>query len=385
MSTILVPSASYILSDYLLSSEGTHCYNFFKYMAKYGYQFHAISNYVRIRQPLPNVRFYQVGTREERADSAKKYLSHIEFLAKDLLKAQQILRREHIDIIHHMLPAIYNQTFSPLALFQSTRGKPFIFGPVSAHIVTIYRRPLGETLLTPLTTKLHQRTIKKCHNLVTITNQVKKLYENLMDEKKIKVIPFGVDTKRFKPTQKDRTSDVHEILYVGSLYPIKGLEYLIRAIALVTKIRRDVRLRIVGNGPEMTRLSSLATGLRIKDKVIFDGFVPHEETVSYYQQCDIFVYTTLGEPFGKSIIEAMACGKPVIASNIGGPVEIVENGKTGFLVPPMRPDAIAERLLLLLADSARIRRMGQTARTVAENYSWEKVAELYHRLYRDLL
>jgi glycosyltransferase involved in cell wall biosynthesis len=81
----------------------------------------------------------------------------------------------------------------------------------------------------------------------------------------------------------------------------------------------------------------------------------------------------------------MACGKPVITSNIGGPSEIIENGKTGFLVPPTEPDAIAEKILLLLEDSARMKQMGEAAKTAAESYSWEKVAELYHKLYKTFL
>jgi glycosyltransferase involved in cell wall biosynthesis len=385
MSTVLVPSASYILSDHLLSSEGTHCYDFFKHMAKYGYQFHAISNYVRINRPLPNVRFYQVGVSEERADSAKRYLTHAVFLARGSSRALQILRREHIDMIHHILPAVYNQTFSPLALLQATRRRPFIFGPVSAHVTAIYKRPFGEVLLEPLTTKLHERTVRGCQCLIAITNQVKELYKNLLKQEEVRVIPFGVDTEKFKPMREDGLSDVKEILYVGSLYPIKGLEYLVQATALVAKRWKDVRLRIVGSGPEENRLRSLVDELKIRGKVIFEGFVQHEDIVHYYQHCNIFAYTTLGEPFGKSIVESMACGKPVITSNIGGPSEIIESGKTGFLVPPTEPEAIAEKILLLLEDSARMRQMGEAARTAAESYSWEKVAELYHKLYKTFL
>jgi glycosyltransferase involved in cell wall biosynthesis len=383
MATVLVPSASYILSDYLLSSEGTQCYNFFKHMAKYGYQFHAISNYIRIKQPLPNVKFYQVGTFEGRANIAQKYLAHLEFLTKGTLKALKILRKERIDIIHHMLPAVYNQTFSPLAILNTS--KPFIFGPVSSHIAIIFQRPLDEIFFEPLTVRLHEETVKKCHTLIAITHHVKKLYKNLVGEEKVQVIPFGVDIHKFKPQRKDKESGMYEILYVGSLYPIKGLKYLIQALALVLKNRRDVKLRIVGSGPDETRLFLLAKRLGVLDNVSFEGFIPHGEIVRYYQQCNIFVYTTLGEPFGKSIIEAMACGKPVITSNIGGPAEIVEDGKTGFLVPPTKPHIIAEKIHFLLTDVSKRRQMGEAARKVAENYSWEKVAELSHRVYQSCL
>jgi phosphatidylinositol alpha 1,6-mannosyltransferase len=81
----------------------------------------------------------------------------------------------------------------------------------------------------------------------------------------------------------------------------------------------------------------------------------------------------------------MACGKPVITSNFGGPVEIVEHGKTGFLVSPTNPSAIAEKILFLLNDSTLMKDMGEAARVAAENYSWEKVAELYHRVYKSCL
>lgn len=385
MATVLVPSASYILSDHLLSSEGTHCYNFFRYMAKYGYQFHAISNYISIKQPLSNVKFYQVGTFEGRANIAQKYLAHFELLVKGTLKASKILRKESIDIIHHMLPAVYNQTFSPIALLRVS-AKPFIFGPVSAHVATIFRRPMDEAFFAPLTVKLHRETVRCCHSLIVITNQVKKLYKDFVKEEKIQVIPFGVDVEKFRPPKKDRKSGVYEILYVGSLYPIKGLKYLIQAFAQVLKERRDVRLRIVGNGPEKARLSLLVNKLGLQGNVFFEGFIPYNEIVPYYQQCDIFVYTTLGEPFGKSIIEAMACGKPIITSNIGGPAEIVENGRSGFLVPPTKPRAIAGKICLLLADVYLRRRMGEAARrTVTEKYSMEKIAELSHQLYQSCI
>lgn len=385
MATVLVSSASYILSDYLLSSEGTQCYNFFRHMAKYGYQFHAISNYIRIKQPLPNVKFYQVGTFEGRANILEKYLAHFELLAKGTIKALKILRKERIDIIHHMLPAVYNQTFSPITFLQA-KTKPFVFGPVSAHVTTIFQRPMDEAFLAPMIVKLHRETVKRCDALIVITNQVKKLYKNLVKEEKIHVIPFGVDTEKFQPPRKARSRSVYEILYVGSLYPIKGLKYLIQALALVLKKRRDVKLRIVGSGPEKAKLSLLVNELGLQGNILFQGFIPHNEIVPYYQQCDIFVYTTLGEPFGKSIIEAMACGKPVITSNIGGPAEIVENGKTGFLVLPTKPDAIAEKISLLLEDSSLRRQMGDAARKAAvERYSLEKVAELSQEVYQSCM
>ena len=129
----------------------------------------------------------------------------------------------------------------------------------------------------------------------------------------------------------------------------------------------------------------LTEALRMSDNVIFEGLVPHTEMPKYYQQCDIFCFPTLGEPFGKAIIEAMACAKPVIASNIGGPAEINQNQKTGLLVPPAQPTILATKILELLDNETKMKKMGINARkTAIEKYSWEKISEKYHSLYRTL-
>jgi glycosyltransferase involved in cell wall biosynthesis len=105
-----------------------------------------------------------------------------------------------------------------------------------------------------------------------------------------------------------------------------------------------------------------------------------------YRDCDIFCFPTLGEPLGKGLIEAMACGKPVIASKIGGPTEIVQSGINGILVPPGNAKVLAEKILLLANDENIRRRMGEKAReTILERFSWQVIAEKYHRLYSELL
>ena len=108
--------------------------------------------------------------------------------------------------------------------------------------------------------------------------------------------------------------------------------------------------------------------------------------MKYYQNCDVFCFLTLGEPLGIAILEAMACGKPVIASKIGGPAEIVKDAETGFLVNPRDTEAIAERIIRLIKDGKLRKKMGRKARKiVVEKYSLEKISEEYHKLYRSLI
>jgi glycosyltransferase involved in cell wall biosynthesis len=281
-----------------------------------------------------------------------------------------------------MLPAVFNYTFSPLALLDKDLKQPFIFGPVSAHY---YKRPASEQVLLPLTSRLHKATVKKSDRLITITNQIKEMYTMIIDEKRVSVIPFGVDTEVFKPGFSKRQRDELEILYSGSLYPLKGVDYLIRAMAIVVKSGLKARLTIVGEGQQKEELIMLAGKLGISRNVVFEGFVPYSNMPQYYKRCDVFCFPTVGEPFGKAMIEAMACGKPVIATDVGGSTEIIRNGVDGILVPPASPKAIASAIQQMKNEDERLK-MGQEARAAAvKDFSWDTVSSKYHRLYSELL
>jgi glycosyltransferase involved in cell wall biosynthesis len=369
MTRVLASSAAYVLTDHSISSEGQFCYDLFKNMGGFGYFFEAISEYIKIRTPLENANFYQVGSLEAlpQDKTTRKYMAHLEFITHSYLKSRKILKEKEVDIIHHILPAVHDQTFSLLAMRGKKVHQPFVFGPLSSHF---YARPLDEKLLMKITSVLHRKTMARCDRLIAITNQVKRVYSRIVDEDKVRVIPFGVETETFKPSVKQASRDNKEILFVGYLYKLKGVEYLIRAFSLVEKEQRNILLRIVGKGQEMDNLKRLAKTLQIESKVVFEGFIPQFRLAKYYQNCDIFCLPTLGEPFGKVILEAMACGKPIVASNIGGPSEIVENGKNGFLVPPAQPTALAERILEILEDESKMRQFGINARKSAvQKYS----------------
>jgi glycosyltransferase involved in cell wall biosynthesis len=384
MPRILVSSAAHILSDYLLTSEGTHCYNLFKHMAKYGYEFEALSAFVRLRKQLSNVCFHQVGPFEISPTSSvfRRLLFHSEFLLRSLVEAKRILRRKRIDIVHHMLPAVFNYTFSPLALVNGLK-QPFVFGPISKRY---YNIPFSERVLFPLTSKLHKGTVKKCAKIIAITNQTKSLYVKTFDERNISVIPFGVDTEMFKPARLGERREECEILYAGSLYPLKGVHDLIRAVANVRRNKLKANLTVVGEGQQKEALTALTRVLGIEEYVKFEGFVPYSNMPQYYRRSDIFCFPTLGEPLGKAIIEAMACGKPVIATNAGGPAEIIRDKVDGILVPPSNPEAIAQQISRLIEDKNERRRLGERARETAVNrFSWNKIAEKYHQLYSQLL
>jgi glycosyltransferase involved in cell wall biosynthesis len=384
MVRVLVSSAAHILSDYLLTSEGRYCYDFFKHMDKYGYQFEALSPYVRVHRPLRNVVFHQVGSFKTSPTSSMltTYALHGEFILRGLRRAKKLLKEKDFQLVHHMLPAVYNYTFSPLALLGSGLKQPFVFGPVSAHY---YKRPLNEQVFLPLTSRLHKATVKKCDRLIAITSKIKELYAGIVPEETVCAIPFGVDTEVFKPNFSKRQGDELEILYSGSLYPLKGVDYLIRAMAEVLKSGLRARLTIVGEGQRKEELIELSRKLGVSRNVVFKGFVPYSSMPQYYRRCDVFCFPTLGEPFGKSMIEAMACGKPVVASKVGGSTEIIRDGINGILVPLASPKAIALAIQQMKNEHERLR-MGQEARAMSvKDFSWDTISSKYHRLYSELL
>jgi len=385
MIRVLVSSAAHVLSDYLLTSEGTHCYQLFKNLASFGYQFEALSPHIRIHEPLNNVTFHQVGSFKilPTSGAINRYTLHGEFLFRSLIRSKKLLSQKRIDIVHHMLPAVFNYTFSPVALLVKNLKQPFVFGPLSTHF---YERPTSERVFLPLTSRLHEATVQRCARLIAITNQTRSLYKTLVDEEKMSVIPFGVDTEAFKPIKEEQPQEELRMLYAGSLYALKGLPYLLKALANVKKFGLRANLIIIGEGEQKEALVALAKALDIAKEVKFEGRVPYSSMPKYYNHCDVFCYPTLGEPFGKAVIEAMASGKPVIATNIGGPAEIIQNGVDGILVPAANSEAIAVQVDRLMRNENERRRIGKNAReTAVRHYSWVKIAEKYHQLYSELL
>lgn len=189
------------------------------------------------------------------------------------------------------------------------------------------------------------------------------------------ITPFGVDTARFCPADK-ADSDVITIGTVKTLEEKYGIEYLIRAFAMVCSKMPDKKLmlKIYGKGSLLAKLRSLCAELGVADKVYFGGFIPNTEVPSALAGMDIVCVPSVldSESFGVSAVEAMSCAVPVVVSDADGLKEVVRDGVTGFIVPRRDAAAMCEKLALLAGDAALRRRMGEAGRMhVLQNYSWE--------------
>jgi glycosyltransferase involved in cell wall biosynthesis len=190
---------------------------------------------------------------------------------------------------------------------------------------------------------------------------------------KVRLIPNGVDVQKFDPNLDD--SKIRKklgiegytvIFALRSHEPKYGLEYLIRATPMVTRERGDVVLVIAGDGSLRHYHEQLATKLSVKEKTIFTGRIPQHEVPYYYAMSDIVVVPSLQEAFGLVVSEAMACGKPVIGTNVGGIPDQIIDGCNGFLVQPRNPAEIAEKILWLISNPKEARRMGMNGRKFVE-------------------
>ncbi|HSR11728.1 MAG TPA: glycosyltransferase family 4 protein, partial [Thermodesulfobacteriota bacterium] len=174
------------------------------------------------------------------------------------------------------------------------------------------------------------------------------------------------------------------MVYVGRLIGLKGVKVLLKAIDAIARRQNGVKLLIIGDGEEKGSLAGLAEAMGIANRVFFAGFIPNSELPRYYSVAKIGVFPTLAdEAFGISICEAMACGVPVVATRVGGIPEVVDDGVSGFLVPPGKEEELAERIETLLDDDLLGKRMGALAvEAIHERFTWEKVADRLTRVYR---
>lgn len=217
------------------------------------------------------------------------------------------------------------------------------------------------------------------------------------------IIPPGVDVSHFYPIPADEAKmyvglkpEDRMVLFVGRIEPLKGVDTLIQAMSCLQlkETKRPVHLAIIGGDPaaspeemtaEMARLQKLCDDLAVDQTVVFLGKRDQDKLPYYYSAAEVLVMPSHYESFGMVALEAMACGTPVIASEVGGLAYLVRDGETGFTIPDQEPEELCDKISWMLNDKPLHDTMSARAVEYAQDYAWEKIAKQIVEVYEGLL
>ena len=303
-------------------------------------------------------------------------VARITLSLRSYLQAKRLLQEEQFDLIHlhePMLPALpitvlRHSNTTNVGTFHAYRNSPLAY---------FYGKPIVRPFF------------RKLHGHIAVSTAARDFVGEYF-KADYRVIPNGIDFARFNtlyPRLEQLADDRPTVLFVGRLEKRKGLRFLLRAWPSVLERHPRARLVVVGKGRPLEGYRRFAArqGWSPTD-VVFAGYVATEDLPRYYQRCDVFCAPNTGqESFGIVLLEAMAAGAPIVASNIPGYRDVVTHGEQGLLVEAQDPEAIAAAIGLLL-DNADLREsMRLAGQAKARLYDWPRVAAQVLDYYRDVL
>lgn len=242
-------------------------------------------------------------------------------------------------------------------------------------------------LQSPVSSLIEKQLFHISRKVTAVSPPVAEQVQHFLPQKKrrVEITWNGVDSRFFSPGNQD-CSNPSELLFVGRLAPGKGLHDLILAFKIVIVQFPNVKLSIVGDGPLYSKMLSMIEQNGLKNHVRLIGHISSREALrAFYQQAWGFILPSHHESLPGVILEAMACGTPVIATRVGGIPAVINNGVNGFLVSPRAPDALAGAICRLLKDDGFHSKLGQAARqTVEKQFSWNIIGENYLNCYNEI-
>ena len=293
-------------------------------------------------------------------------------LLSETYHALRLTRKERVDVIH----AHWIMPSGLVALFCRVLCKtPVVVSCHGSDVEVLCKNGVGRFL--------SGRVLGKADRITTVSAYLKTKVTGVgIPSDRVDVLHDGVDTSSFRFSPKMTGS--HKLVYVGRLADEKGLENLLKSMALLKKKFPDVTLTIVGEGPLRKKLEDLSNELNMRESISFEGAVPHSRISEYMRDADALVLPSISEGLSVVILEAMACGTPVIASNVGGVGDIVSDGFNGFVVEPGDVAGFARKIMELWSDKSLIERFSQNGLdTVKQRFSWKVIAEKFIKVYGD--
>ena len=292
-------------------------------------------------------------------------------------KGISLLRKIKREFDPHIVHAHYASSYGALALLAGL--KPYSVSCWGSEVFDFPKRSFVHKTI-------FKRVISSAFQVYSTSERMKLEILNYVN-RDIEVIPFGIDTEKFK-SHRDKTvpSETLVIGTVKALEEIYGIDRLLEAYAIFLKQYAGTsELKIYGKGSKESEYKKMAEQLGIADKVIFGGFVSGNDLIEAYNNLDIYCALSRQESFGVAVLEASAMELPVIVSNVGGLPEVVKNGDTGFIISEGKPELTAQKLMELSNPEKRAI-IGKAGRNfVLEDFNFEKNLKRQVEVYKQQL
>jgi phosphatidyl-myo-inositol alpha-mannosyltransferase len=290
-------------------------------------------------------------------------------------QVKDVLRGERFDVVH------VHEPLMPLLPIQFLRFSEAV------NVGTFHAAREGGNRLYSYTRQLLRRWYRKLDGKIAVSPAAAALVSRYFHGY-YNIIPNGVDLERFgSPVEPipEYSDELRNILFLGRFEKRKGLSYLLRAFPAVKREMPNTRLIIVGDGRSRPRYERFVRRSHMED-VVFTGYIPSEDLPRYQRTADIYCSPATGnESAGIVLLEAIAAGRPIVASNIEGYASVVTHGVEGLLVLPKDSEALSHALVHLLADDALREQMGERGRQRAVEFSWERVSQRILSYYERLI
>ena len=369
-----------ISTDFLpnLGGIATHVYELSKTLVKQGNDVHVIT----FRNKFQGIKYEEI----DGIEVHRIYFPHIKLIGFfgytffAWLTLKSVIKRRGIDIIHsHTIPnALIAKFIGDIPKVETEHSSGFLEMVGKGKYKWRYNWLLNHAN----------------HIIGPSKELVDTFIELDISPDKTSFISNGVDIEKFNPDVggdkiRDRYNirlDEKIVLCPRRLEPKNGVYHFIKAIPHIIKEIGNVKYLIVGDGSEMNKLKEAVSKLKIANQVIFVGSVVNSEMPKYYAASDIVVLPSLKEATSIAGLEAMASGKPLVGTNVGGIPQIITEGETGILVPPKNPEALGRAIVYLLTNNEKRIEIGLNARKRVETeFSWEVIAKKTMRIYELVL
>jgi len=298
--------------------------------------------------------------------------------ARVVSQVRELARSQPIDLIHAHGPLPCGHA---AMLLISELKIPFV---VSVHGLDVFSTVQVSGRSGAWCRRISQRAYASSRRVICISEHVREqVLEGMGRACRTSVVYNGVDPEMFSPAGRPEPGMLG-ILSIGNLIPIKGQDLLIRAVSSLAAEFPLLTLEIIGDGPERSRLQSMAHELKVSDRVRFPGRQSRRQVTEAMRRCTVFALPSRYEGLGCVYLEAMSTGKPVIGCRGQGIAEVVQHGSNGFLVGPENERELALALAMLLRDAALRTRLGTAARdTILDRLTLAQQAEKLARIYRE--